>query len=83
MKPCRATTCTVLIPDRTVMCARHWSLVPEPLQPIIQDGGGLEHVYALAAALTIIADAEQRNPFEDPMVVFSHRLKAPTAAEAA
>jgi len=83
MKHCRATTCEVPIPDRTVMCARHWGLVPEELQAIILNGKGVEYVLALGAALTIIADAEERDPFADPMVRFSHRLKAQAAEEAA
>jgi len=83
MKHCRATTCTVMVPPNVVMCARHWGLVPEELQAIILHGKGVEYVLALGAALTLIADAEGRDPFDEPMVRFSHRLKSRTTEEAA
>lgn len=84
MARCRAVGCTVEIPPRDWMCARHWALVPEAIRAthdqlvacrLRVENPGQTLVCTQAAAIWAVATQEGTDPHASPMVHFARRIR--------
>lgn len=73
---CHASGCNVSVPQRMLMCRRHWRMVPKPLQDRvwatyvhgqeIRKDPSDDYLEAAQAAIDAVADLERPTPAPAP-----------------
>ncbi len=86
---CCAVGCTVEVPTRVWMCARHWGMVPDAIRERHDDlnarrlrveNPGRTYICTQAAAIWAVAQQEGTDAGTSPMVHLARRLRHGTSS---